>query len=145
MSSTFPVWLVILLFGCVFIFFVGFFNQYIPKSQKKIAKRYRENPIGEPPIIIAELRFDRIVYLVLAIMIVVLSTVLFSLREYFTMVDYLGDNVFGYSFAIVLVVAAVFFLILFFFIVALLGETVSLNDKIKHYVSYYHVDVMSDK
>ena len=80
-GSTLPIWMAILLAGTVIIVMVGYCNYYVPKDQKAKAEYFRNHPEvdGQDSSIYFGKRVDEIVYLVIAVVIVILTSILFFL------------------------------------------------------------------
>ncbi|MBR3328919.1 hypothetical protein IKG29_00045 [Candidatus Saccharibacteria bacterium] len=86
-KGTLPVWLIVLFLGGVMSALTGYFNVYVPKDQKNLAKRISK--IGQDKLkpfelsyVHVKLRFDRMRYLLLSVGVATTSLITFFLEGY---------------------------------------------------------------
>ncbi|MBQ2622765.1 hypothetical protein IJG12_00355 [Candidatus Saccharibacteria bacterium] len=144
-GSTLPIWMAILLAGTVIIVMVGYCNYYVPKDQKAKAEYFRNHPEvdGQDSSIYFGKRVDEIVYLVIAVVIVILTSIFFFLDAYPVIVKRIPD--FGFlgiiisAFGYLLVFFAT---VLFLFMLAVASESEAMKGIQKYYWGHYQVPVL---
>ena len=143
MVSTFPVWAMILLFGMIALYFVGWLNVHVPKEQKDKARRISIGKIrsGESACIKCKNRALGPWYVVLPTLVAGAASVMFFIEDFSKLAHAIAEGPWGIVVAILIYVFQLTIAEIILFMMLFFGETMSEKDIKQYYMARYGVKV----
>ena len=139
-ESTFPFWVIVLLIGAAFAYFVGYASPYVTKESREEVKKYVKEGNAIRPKVIIKNHTDSETVISMSVGLAIVWMIFFFCDGFSNLIMKLGDGTIAAIFAIVIFLigfALIFFAMLFMY---LFGATVSSGMLERRYKDRYNVD-----
>ena len=139
-ESTFPFWVIVLLIGAAFAYFVGYASPYVTKESREEVKKYVKGENAIRPKIIIKNRTDSETVICLSVGLAIVWMIFFFCDGFSNLIMRLGGGTFASIFAVLIFLISfglTFFGMLFMY---LFGATVSSGMLERRYKDRYNVD-----
>ena len=142
-ESTFPVFLVVLSFGLVVMFIVGYLRPFVPKVFEHMAKKVDLGSYGDRLTIPVERRYSKVVYAIFTGVFMLSSMVVYFVVDLPSIRDVeSGTTAWSVIFSVLVILTTLMFATLFYLSVAMAAEIRSVYSIKKYYERRYGVEVV---
>ncbi len=139
-ESTFPFWVIVLLIGAAFAYFVGYASPYVTKESREEVKKYVKGGNAIRPKVIIKNRTNSETVISMSVGLAIVWMIFFFCDGFSNLIMKLGDGTIAAIFAIIIFLigfSLTFFAMLFMY---LFGATVSSGMLERRYKDRYNVD-----
>lgn len=146
-GSSLPVWAIILILGIAFNFFLGYFNPFLTKDDKKKIGDFREKKVpnlDEKLVVRLKFHFSSTAYAFMAMDISIAATAAFFIESYVEMAKSLGMGVAGYIFMLIVIFIILAVVEIMLVVFSLFAEHMSATLIIAYYERYPGVRIKNN-
>lgn len=139
-ESTFPFWVIVLLIGAAFAYFVGYASPYVTKESREEVKKYVKGENAIRPKVIIKNHTDSETVISMSVGLAIVWMIFFFCDGFPDLITKLGSGVFATIIAVLIILigfSLIFFGMLFMY---LFGATVSSGMLERRYKDRYNVD-----
>ena len=139
-ESTFPFWVIVLLIGAAFAYFVGYASPYVTKESREEVKKYVKGENAIRPKVIIKNRTDSETVISMSVGLAIVWMIFFFCDGFSNLIMKLGDGIIAAIFAIGIFLIGFLLTFLVMLFMYLFGATVSSGMLERRYKDRYNVD-----